>query len=354
MRVAYHGNFEAPHSTENHVARALENNGHDVARIQENGTRQWEISAKQVEVGSGADMILWTRTGWDYTKHGYSSNEEAQLWQLRFLVAAGKRRIPTVAYHLDLFFGLNPARVAVLDEPFFSCDLVCTADGGHQDQFAAKGINHVWFPPGVSEAECEPGMFRDEYHSPLAFVGNWSGDYHPESKHRAELVQWLQQNYARDCAFWPQRGHSAVRGADLRDLYASVDVVIGDSCFAGQVEDYWSDRIPETIGRGGFLIHPFVRGLDRQFAIGEPDEPVTWDQADLLTWEAGDWEDLGEAIEWALKRPDERRAMAAHGRQTVLQKHTYERRMKQLVETMQGLDLLPAPPKPKPKKKVAK
>lgn len=343
MQVAYIGNFEPPHSTENHVARALENNGHKVTRLQENSRRLWDhIGEDAVAWKSDVDFVLWTRTGWDYTACGYGSQYEAMALQHRFVTRMIKMGVPTVAYHLDLFWGLNPARVAILDEPFFFCDLVCTADGGHQPEFEAKGINHVWFPPGVSRAECEPGMFRDEFHSPIAFVGNWAGEYHPESKHRFELVQWLQQNYARDCAFWPQRGQNAVRGNNLRDLYASVNVVVGDSCFAGQIPNYWSDRIPETLGRGGFLVHPDVPGLAEQFPGSLP-----------MLWPAGDWEALRDQINHALAiGPGVRREEATAARQHVLATATYEVRMDQLVKTMQDLDLLTAPPKPKTTKKV--
>lgn len=350
MQIAYIGNFEPTHSTENHVARALKYNGHDVARVQEDGDRQWEVSLAQLKLGTGADFILWTRTGWDYTSrdHGaYASREEALMLQLQFLMQARKMGVPTVAYHLDLFHGLNPERVAVLDEPFFQCDLVITADGGHEEDFKARGINHVWFPPGVSLAECERGMFRDEFRSPIAFVGNWAGEYHPESRHRFELVKWLQEHYMRDCAFWPHKGHHAIRGADLRDLYASVDVVVGDSCFAGQIADYWSDRIPETLGRGGFLIHPNVPGLEGQFSTAR-------DPLDLLIWEAGHWDGLQHQIEWALANPKERREVAAHGRQTVMEKHTYERRMDDLITLMRIRDLLPPIKKASPRKKAPK
>lgn len=77
--------------------------------------------------------------------------------------------------------------------------------------------------------------------------------------------------------------------------------MIGDSCFAGSPKGayYWSDRIPETLGRGGFLIHPYVDGLGRQFNLLEHDEPVTYDAGHLAVWDAGDWEALGDLIEWS-------------------------------------------------------
>lgn len=338
MRVLQIGNFQPgvtdPWSTETHLKRALEYNGHQVEAAQEDLDGLWSRLANQ-EWADSWDFVLWTRTGWDYTspEHGrYESQAETLLLQYRFLSRMKKLGVPVVGYHLDLFFGLNPARVAVLDEPFGQCDLVVTADGGHQAEFEAKGINHLWFPPAVSLAECEPGMFRDEFHSPIAFVGNWTGDYHRESAHRHELVQWLQTNYARDCVFWPPRGHTRqIRGNDLRDLYASVDVVVGDSCFAGQIPNYWSDRIPETLGRGGFLIHPDVPGLAEKFPGDLP-----------YLWPAGDWDALHEQIEYALTiGPQGRQRLTVEARQWVMETATYEQRMSELVYLLIDRELLP-------------
>lgn len=339
LNVIYHGNFGTPHSTESHVARALESNGHNVGRWQENMPEGWRIATEQLLTGTHADLILWTRTGWDYSQYGYRDNEEAQHEQMRFLFAAHRAGIPVVGFHLDLFHGLNPEREAIVDEPFFMCDLVVTADGGSEEWFAEHHVNHHWMPPGVSAPECEPGMFRDEFHSKLAFVGSWQGGYHPESRHRFELVQWLGDNFRRDCKFWPEQGRPAVRGADLRDLYASVDVACGDSCLVGTGHPrYVSDRIPESVGRGAYLLHPDVEGV----TDGTPwAHGPTWTGGDHLgTWQAGDWDDLGEHIEWALTHPENRKEVAAAGRAHTLTNHTYEVRMRQLVELLNEKGLL--------------
>lgn len=306
--------------------------------IQENNVDHWQHLAKGGLDMAGHDFILWTRTGWDWPRLGIS-HDEARLLQLRMLLRAGDRGVPAIGYHLDIWWGLK--RQSQIDiEPFFEVDLLVTADGGHDADWAAGGFNHVWFPPGVSLGECEPGMYRSDLASPIAFVGNWQGDYHPESAHRHQLVKWLSETYGSTCAFWPRPGHHALRGADLRDLYASVDVLVGDSCFCGSsLKNYWSDRIPESLGRGGYLLHPAVVGMGEQgFVNGET----------LGTWSAGQWGQLARAIEWALDNPDERRSVAAAGKALVVKKHTYERRMEQLVELLYERKLLKRPAKAKP------
>ena len=86
------------------------------------------------------------------------------------------------------------------------------------------------------------------------------------SGHRSRLVKWLRKNYDRQVKFWPEPNQHAVRGDDLTDLYASVKVVVGDSCLVPKPDGspmthYCSDRIPETLGRGGLLLHPVVEDV---------------------------------------------------------------------------------------------
>lgn len=332
LRVAYVGNFGPPHSTENHVARALEANGHDVQRVQENEPGTWGPSFSWM-VG---DVVLWTRTGWDWPAACGWPHGEAITRQRTMLDVASARGVPTVGFHLDRWWGLN-REGQVHDEPFFRADLVVTADGGHDRQWADAGVNHHWMPPAVSRGECAPGRFRRAYASEVAFVGSWRPGYHAEWKHRPHLIEWLERHYRGRVKFWPAPNQPAVRGAALRDLYASVKVLVGDSCLAGDrytdgqpVARYWSDRIPETLGRGGYLLHPRVEGLDEHFTPG----------AHLDVWSLDDWSGLAEAIDGALGDDEHRRRVAGAGRAHVLAHHTYERRMEQLVEVMRDRGLL--------------
>jgi hypothetical protein len=328
VRVVYIGNLgpnSAPHSTENHVARALEANGHTVVPIHENGF-PWTHGQT---IPDGTDFVLWTHT------HGFAP-PRTHGRQSRFLRAMRDRGIPTVSYHLDRYWDLyretqvyGPGK-----EPFFCTDLMCSADGGNDERWADADVAHAWFPPGVSEAECVPGTYRAALSSDIAFVGSWQGGYHAEHAHRADLVAWLKETYRDRCRFWPLPGEHAIRGEALRDLYASVKVLVGDSCFAGmpQGDRYFSDRIPETLGRGGLLIHPEVPGVT--------DGSLYISGEHLLTWPAGDWNALRGQIDLALADDDMRRQVAAFGRQHVLANHTYEVRMRQIVDLMADRGLL--------------
>lgn len=310
MRIAYVGNFEPAHSTENEVRKAAVANGHDVLVVQEQHA-DW-ARLPSVVADHSCDLLLWTRTA-DLD----GDPADVKLAALDQLAEAG---IPTVAFHLDRWWGLAREH-QVAEEPFFRCSVVVTADGGHDDRWADVGVNHHWLPPGVSEFECVPGQARPEYTSDLAFVGSWQ-HYHREWRHRKALVTHLQRRWRRRVRFWPTPNHHAIRGEALRDLYASVNIAVGDSCLTGAATRYWSDRIPETIGRGGFLLHPHVAGLDDHFAPGEH----------LACWTLGDFRELDQIIERYLDDPNERHRVTEAGRAHVLEHHTYTVRVRQILD----------------------
>jgi hypothetical protein len=331
--VLYLGNFEPTHSTENHVAQALIANGHGLQVMQENDPRTFSVLAGPWPAAlEDVEVILWTRTGWDWNRFYTGGERRAIADQRTMLRKARQAGIPVVGYHLDIWWGLGREHL-VYDEPFFGVDLLVTADGGHDDKWEVLGINHHWMPPGISKAQAKLGKRNPEYVSDIAFVGSWQGGYHRESAHRYELVEFLQKNFADRCAFWPKPGQPAVRGKPLQDLYRSVKIAIGDSCFVGSgLANYWSDRIPETLGRGGLLLHPNVPGLEQYFHDG----------VDMLTWDAFDWSNLGDMIEAILSKENDglRRQIANQGRANVLKHHTYEVRMEQLWDLMKNQGLL--------------
>ena len=312
MRIAYVGNFDAEHSTENHVARALEHNAHDVVRLPEQG-RNWGRLKTDTK---GADLFLWTRTA------GF---DPADLDQQRKNIKG--LTIPTVGFHLDRWWGLD-READVYRTPFFDLDIVFTADGGHDTEFAEAGVNHVWSPPAVSLGEGEMGEPRPEWATRVGFVGS-SRYYHREWPHRQQLIKWAMRTYGNKFRAFPGNGQPAIRGKALQDLYASIDVVVGDSCLAGDATRYWSDRIPETLGRGGFLIHPDVEGLEEHF----PAET-------LVTYKLGDWRSLKAKVDHYLHAPDDRAKLAAAGRAHVLEHHTYEVRLAWVLDRIRQEGLL--------------
>ena len=319
LTIGYIGNFRPDHSTENEVRRALEGLGHRVVQYQEDDAASWE---QLLGVPAELDLVLWTRT-WHLP----------QFPQLEVLAALKAAGVGTIGFHLDRWWGLDREH-QVRDEPFFRCALVVTADGdpGHGELFAQAGVNHLWMDPAVAEAECYRTAVYDRVFGarPVSFVGSWQ-QYHHEWGYRLELVNWLRRNYQGRLGLWPR--NRSVRGQELANLYGSTKVVVGDSCLAGGIRRYWSDRIPETLGRGGFLIHPNVEGLDLSYTPG----------VHLATYDAGNWEQLHGLIDHYLKADDERLAIAQAGQAHVRDRHTYRHRMIQLIQEARQQGLVKSP-----------
>lgn len=313
MRWALLGNMIPPHSTENEWAAAIRDNGYDLDLFQEGDAELLLDLTMRVE---DYDVIAWVRTKSLADQVGH----DAQRRLIDTCAAAG---IPLVGLHLDLWWGLRRQH-EIATEPFFRVETLFTADGGHDRAWERAGVHHVWAPPAVSRFECEPGTARDEYRSDIAFVGSWAGGYHREWPHRRRLVRWLERTFPGRVRLWPRPGEPAVRGDALRDLYASVDVLVGDSCLVGSAGSYISDRVPETLGRGGFLIHPHVDGVT--------DGPLYTTGVHLDTWPLGDFDALHDRIVHALDEPEWRRGVAEAGRAHVLATATYSVRIRQVVD----------------------
>lgn len=323
--LAYRGNFQpdlppgiTPWSTEHHVARSLEELGHRVVRIQEDRD-SWQRTLQET---CNADLMLWTQT------YGF-----AHQWDQTEAIAALEylnRAMPTVGIHLDLWWGLEREH-QVLEEPFFQhTRWMFTADGDHDDRWVDAGVHHHWSPPAVFGPECTPGEARPQFRADVAFVGSWRGGYHDAWwPARKAMLDALQRRYHSRLRLWP-RG-SAVRGQALNDLYASTKVVVGDSCFADRSDRYFSDRPFETIGRGGFLVMPWIRGLAEMLVDGEH----------CRYYPPGDHAEMVRLVDHYLAHDAERERIRRAGQEHVRQNHTYARRLEALLTTV--LSEQPAP-----------
>lgn len=310
MRIAYVGNFTQRHCTEVHIAATLRDMGHDVTEIQENG----EFDQLLVDMVIGHDLFLFTRT-W---------NSLVTLEDLRQLKELG---IKTASYHLDLYVGLK--REEGLDhDPFWRTEYVFSPDGDPRsaEVFKRKGINHFYMRPGVYKKECyihEPSIKNK---LDVVFVGGGTQYGHKEWPYRAQLVKFLESTYReRYHKFgWPEK---TVRNEQLNMLYADSKVVIGDSvCIGFNHENYWSDRVFETTGRGGFIIHPYIKGLEECFIEGK----------EIVFYDFGNFNQLREKIDWYLGHDEEREAIRLAGHERTKRDHTYHNRLAAMFEVLNG------------------
>lgn len=302
LKVLYIGNFKPWWSTETHVAASLEDLGHSVIRLQEDEVQAPDVVRHANE--DGADFLLWTRT---WAMRGDATTMLSAI------------KIPTVAYHLDLYAGLERSK-GVATEPWWRCTHVITADGGSDAFWREHGINHHWLPPAVYAKECYLAGPDEKFAADVVFVGSYG--YHKEWSYRPLLIDNLRKRYGDRFKLWGSHGE-VVRGQRLNILYASAKVVVGDSCCLGfNHPTYWSDRVPETLGRGGFLIHPEIPGLERDFVYGEH----------FASYQFNDFDGLYRQIDYYLDHPDERDRIRRAGHEHVKAAHTYAHRMQSVIE----------------------
>lgn len=316
------GNFVVDYTSESHWVRALEENGVTMTPIQvDDAVRSPELV---MEIAKARDVCFYTRT--------HAPNRFLDIsWSDRWaeLEATGVR---TVGIHLDRYFDLEREFLVTGDTPDaqFTMGTVFTADGGSQSRFEAAGVNHRWFRPGVDRVEA----LVDAPHLPdltdkIVFTGS-GGNYHGEYAPRGRLLAFLHDRYGSRFVHYGHGGdRPVVRQGDLNAVLQSAAVVIGDSCFANSggwrtdTRRYVSDRLYETIGRGGFLLFPQLPDMIEDFGIEHHEH--------CATYIPGDWPYLGHRIDYYLSDPDRRRMIAERGRAHVLANHTYTHRMADLL-----------------------
>lgn len=278
--------------------------GHTVLMFQEDHDTTDNILAD----ARRCDLFLYTHT------HGWITPGSFDVRLLiRKLRAAG---VTTAGYHLDYWYGLERA-ADVGKEPFWGCDYVFTADGDPVTQkwFKSLGIeNHHWIRPGVVKRDCYIAEPVEAYKHDVIFVG--SRDYHKEWSYRPKLIDWLKANFGERFGHYGNDGIKQLRGPELNQLYASAKVAVGDSlCLGFKHKNYWSDRVYETRGRGGFLIHPEIEGLDDR----------------LVKYPYGDFERLKKLINYWVKYDESREALRKQYHNYVRLNHTYNNRMAQMI-----------------------
>jgi len=205
---------------------------------------------------------------------------------------------------------------------FFSVDQ-CLADWLNENTL----VRGHYLPPGVYGRECYISDQPSPYANDVLFVGSYG--YHDSYPMRPKLIDWLRATYGS--RFTHIGGGSqigTIRGDDLNRLYANSKVVVGDSfiCDPNYPGKYWSDRVPETLGRGGVLVAPWVHGLDEHFTDGKH----------LLTYEHGNFTDLRTKIDWLIGHGAERELLRGAGNAHAKATQTYAHRWRTILDTVFG------------------
>jgi len=315
-KVCFYGNWGVSYTSESHHAASLEDLGCEVVRLQEP-----KCTADQLfDEASQCDVFVWIHThGWD------TPGIEAVLMQL------GGRGIPTLAYHLDAFIQIPDRWEKYRNHPtmnllshYFTVD-ACLADWLNQN----TDVKGHYLPPGVFGRECYISDQPSPYANDVLFAGSYG--YHDSYPMRPKLIDWLRDTYGSRFTHIGGGGQiGTVRGDDLNRAYANSKVVVGDSYITdpNYPGKYWSDRVPESLGRGAFLLAPKVFGLDEYFTDGEH----------LVTYEHGNFGQLKFLIDYYLDEANtaEREQIRKAGHEHAKATCTYKVRWQEILDTVLG------------------
>jgi hypothetical protein len=312
MRIAFIGNHSVDFSTETHHRKTFEKMGHEVVQLQENKTSVREVMAHALT----CDMLFWTHThGW-----GFRSDNEVR----RMLNTLKEKGIPTVGYHLDLWLGLQRER-DLTNDPYWNIEHFFTVDKLMADWLNANTKTKGYYlAAGVYDNECVLGTpDNSKYPHEVIFTG--SKGYHKEYPYRGQLIEWLHANYGTNFAHYGGGGLPGLRGQELNNLYASAKIVIGDTlCKNFDYPAYFSDRLFEVTGRGGFMIFPNITGLDNFFHINR----------ELITYDYNRFDQLKAKIDYFLENWTEREMVRLAGHERTKREHTYRHRLTTLLNTI--------------------
>lgn len=296
MKILYVGKFNRPWDTELYIARSFGLLGHSVVCVDSAGAIHPKENQRMLEK---YDFVLFSKG---------ASEEAIQFYK--------DRGVPTASWYFDLLW-TTERQNEIGSVPIFKCDFVFSTDGGHNEEFKKAGINHHVLRQGIFSPEAHWGHPRVEWGEDIIFVGSVTHYQWFKWKHRTQLMQFLRDNYGER---FKQHGLAdEVRNLKLNDLIASSKIVMGDSVYS---PNYWSNRIYETIGRGGFCIFPEIPGLQNEF------KPYKH----FVPYKIGDWEALKEKIDYYLKNDDERTKIQRAGFEHCKKYHTYEKRCDELIK----------------------
>lgn len=310
LKIAFLGNFRVDYTTEFHHAASLESLGHAVIRLQETRATSEDI----LRVALESDLFVWVHT------HGWQTPGSMPMDRvLKRLKAKG---IPTMTYHLDLWFGLGRESDLNRDPVYKYIDHFFTVDKQMADWFNKNtDVKGHYLPAGVFDQECYIKPSRKIID--VLFVG--SKGYHQEWPYRPKLINWLQSVYKKRFRHYGRDGIKSIRGEELNNVYAATKVVVGDTlCPKYNYPSYWSDRIYETLGRGGFLIHPYIPGIEKEFK----------DKEHVIFYEYNNFEQLQELIDYYIEHDEEREKIRLAGHEFVKNNYTYKHRWKHILKEL--------------------
>ena len=229
----------------------------------------------------------------------------------KLLIDKLKGKYLTVSWLFDLYHDL-PREMGcirnIYESPFLA-DMVFMSDGGK------FGVKKETLRQGIHEPEAIIGTPNVDHD--VVFIG--SNTYYGRHK----MIEFLRQTYGERFAHYGLGGKPEVRGLDLNNVIAGSKIIVGDSVYS---PNYWSNRIYEILGRGGFLLHPKVEGLEQEFKYYKH----------FIPFDRGNFEQIKEIVDYYLTHDKEREKIRLAGHKFCKENYTYTQRCQTLLQKVIG------------------
>ncbi len=202
--------------------------------------------------------------------------------------------IPSVFWLYDMAWGSSPVananRAHIIRMNIHKSNWFFSTDGGHDKEWATLGVKHITLRQGIHVPD-HILVPRVKVDFDILFTG------HPYFPLRDKMITFLKRRYGK------QFHHviSGLRGKRLNEAVRSTKIVIADSYPSPQ---YWSNRIYEVTGRGGFVLHSTIEGLVGEFYPGR----------DIATFQYdGSFDELEPTIDHYLENDEDRERIRSNG-----------------------------------------
>lgn len=235
MKINLYGPFARQdyNKTEEGIKQAFEDMGHKVKVFPEDKTIPSDL------INNKADLLLFFKGG---IRYGVTADMLAQTLDMI--------DYPKICWFWDKVWG---ERVDWMHTIVRHIDLGFLSDG----EFVRKHnyLNLYELRQGTDKNAIFKGKKKEKYKVDIAFTGQIYGD-------RVQWYNWMKKTYGDKFQIFKD-----VWGKELNDLCASAKIITAPKF--PQNDYYCSQRPYEIMGRGGFMLHPYLEVLAKQFKEGD-------------------------------------------------------------------------------------
>jgi glycosyltransferase involved in cell wall biosynthesis len=215
-----------------------------------------------------------------------------------------KFHVPTAFVVIDPYIGFEEH---IREADVQSYDYVFVSQRECVDRYREAGCKNVeWLP-----FACDPEL-HGRVEVPSRYTVASVGAIHPKwGAERKRLIELISKNF-EDCWFGRSFGHQ------MAYIYSSSKMIFNKS-----ILNELNMRVFEALASGSMLVTDRIQnGLTELFPEGKDLECYSSD------------EELISKLNYYLRNATERETIATHGRQTVMEQHTYDHRAQQIITRM--------------------